>query len=215
MNPLRIRRWQAIAVAACLGFVWSSAANADNTGSAEDLTWSPSSSLGLRFHSADNSFPGGDSDDQMFSAASAAVAQTNRWLREIDLRGSETETFSGAPGETVVMHLQDLRMGGNTVLTLDGAADTNYLIKIRNVFSLTGNAQIVLSGGLTWNDVTFKLRGTGEPVEMSGSSMLQGIVMARKRVVRLRNEAIIYGDAVGWINLSGSAQIIHPPIVSP
>lgn len=151
----------------------------------------------------------------MISASSVAVAQTNRWLREIDLRGSESLTFSGAPGETVVMHLQDLRMGANSILTLDGAADTNYLIKIRNEFSLTGNAQIVLSGGLTWNDVTYKLRGRGAAVEMSGSSSLQGIVIARKRVVRLRNQAIIYGDAVGWINLSGAAQIIHPPIVSP
>jgi hypothetical protein len=151
----------------------------------------------------------------MISEASAALAQTNRWMREIDMRGSENMTFSGAPGETVVMHLRDLQMGANSILTLDGAADTNYVIKIRNGLSLTGNAQIVLSGGLTWNDVTFKLRGPGDAVALSGSSGLQGIVMARKRVLRLSNQATIYGDAVGWLNLSGAAQITHPPIVSP
>jgi len=143
------------------------------------------------------------------------MAQTNRWLRELNMHGSDNETFSGAPGETVVMHLQDLRMGANSVLTLDGAADTNYVIKIRNGLSLSGNAQIVLSGGLTWNDVTFKLHGRGEAVELHGTSTLQGTVMARKRAVRVRNQAIIYGDAVGWVSLSDSAQIIQPPIVSP
>jgi hypothetical protein len=151
----------------------------------------------------------------MFTASSAAVAHTNRWLREINMRGSDNQTFSGAPGETVVMRLQNLRMGANSVLTLDGAVDTNYVIKIRNALSLSGNAQIVLSGGLSWDDVTFKLRGTGEAIRLNGSALLQGIVMARKRVVRVSDQATIYGDATGWINLSESGQIIHPPIVSP
>src|SRR4051812_7270021 len=105
MKSLRIKHLQALAVAACLGFVSSSAANGENIGSEEDLIWSPSAFLGLRF--SGGSFLGGSSNDQMFSDASAAIAQTNRWLREIDMRGIENETFSGAPGETVVMHLQN------------------------------------------------------------------------------------------------------------
>src|SRR4051794_2330931 len=213
MKSLRIKRLQAFAFAACLAFVSSSAANAENTASQEDLVWSPGSFLGLRF--LGQAFLADNSDARMFSASSAALAQTNRWVRDIGMGGSQTETFSGAPGQTVVMHLQDLRMGGNSILTLDGAADTNYLIKIRNSLSLSGNAQILLTGGLAWNDVTFKLRDTGEAVEVNGSSTLQGVVIARKRIVRVKDQATIYGDATGWINLSESGQIVHPPIVSP
>jgi hypothetical protein len=214
MHSWRTKTWRATVLTAFLAVVVSSSmVKGENTGSEEDTSWSPNSSLRLQFFG--DSLPQGTSNDKMFSASSAAIAQTNRWLREINMRGSETASFSGGPGETVVLRLQDLRMGANSVLTLDGAADTTYLIKIRHGLSLSGNAQVVLTGGLTWDDVTFKLRGTGEDVQLNGSSSLEGIVMARKRAVRLRNQATIYGNALGWVNLSDSAQIINPPVVSP
>lgn len=216
MKSSQITRCSALALAVCF-LLATSAVNAESTATTEQGSRLPLSSLELRSpdYASAKLFLGSDSEGEMTALSSLAMAQTNKWIREINLRGTDNMTLSGAPGETVVMRLRDLRMGANSVLTLDGAADTTYIIKIRNGLSLSGNAQVALTGGLTWDDVTFKLRGGGEAVQLNGSAWLEGIVMARKRRVSLRNQATIYGDAVGWISLSDSAQIIHPPVVSP
>jgi hypothetical protein len=42
------------------------------------------------------------------------------------------------------------------------------------------------------------------------------ILMANKRTVAMGGKAIVYGEVVGnQINLTGGAQIMHPPITSP
>jgi hypothetical protein len=155
--------------------------------------------------------------DQVTAASDAAAAlAATQSLAEVNLSGNQALTLSGAPGETVVLNLKCFKMSGNTTLTLNGAANTTYIINVKKQFSLAGHANIVLTGGLTWNDVLFNVRGKGDEVMLSRDSNFQGVLMASKRTVRLRDNAIVSGAIIADnLQLQGSAQVLHPPVVSP
>jgi choice-of-anchor A domain-containing protein len=149
------------------------------------------------------------------SDAAAAFAST-RALEEVNLSGAESLSFTGTPGETVVLNLRCFKMGGNSTFTLDGAANTTYIINVKKQFSLAGHANIVLTGGLDWNDVLFNVRGKGDDILLSRESSFQGVLMANKRSVRLRDNAIARGEIIADnVQVQGSSQMIHPPVVSP
>jgi choice-of-anchor A domain-containing protein len=137
-------------------------------------------------------------------------------LSEIDLNGTSSLALSGTPGQTVVLDLTRFRMRGDSTLTLQGSANTTYVINVTRGFSLTDAARSVLSGGLDWNDVLFNVRGRGNAVTVSGSSSFQGILLAARRTVQLRDAAIIRGEAIADnLQMQGTSQINHPPVVSP
>jgi hypothetical protein len=137
-------------------------------------------------------------------------------LSMIALNGTSNLTLSGAPGQTVVLDLRLVRMSGNSTLTLQGSANTTYVINVNRGFSLTDAARIVLSGGLDWNDVVFNVRGRGATVTLAGTSNFQGILLASRRTVQLRDAAIIRGEAIADnLQMQGTSQINHPPVVSP
>jgi hypothetical protein len=149
------------------------------------------------------------------SWAAGALAPTQN-LSMINLSGSSNLTLSGVPGETVVLTLGLLRMSGNSSLTLQGSATTTYVINVNRGFSLTDAAQIVLSGGLDWNDVIFNVRGRGADVVIGGNTIFQGILLATRRTVQLRDSAIIRGETIAdRLIAQGNTQITHPPVVSP
>jgi choice-of-anchor A domain-containing protein len=134
----------------------------------------------------------------------------------IDLQGSNNLTLSGAPGQTVVLNLRMLRMTGNSTLTLQGSANTTFVINVNRGFSLINAARIVLSGGLDWNDVLFNVRGTGTTVNLSGNSNFQGILLASRRSVQIRDGAILRGEVIADnLQMQGTAQVNHPAVVSP
>jgi hypothetical protein len=86
---------------------------------------------------------------------------------------------------------------------------------VSNQFSLTGQAKIVLSGAVAWDDVLFNVVGNGSDVKVSGQSILNGVLMANNRTVDLSAGAIVNGEVVAnKIKLSGSSVINHPPVIS-
>ena len=107
-------------------------------------------------------------------------------------------------------------MVGNSTLTLQGSADTTYVINVNRGFSLTDASRIVLSGGLDWNDVLFNVRGPGTAVTVAGNASFQGILLATRRTVQLRDAAVLRGEVIAdnWL-IQGTAQINHPAVVSP
>ena len=136
-------------------------------------------------------------------------------LTNIQLSGNQNFTISGAPFQTVVLKLQNLTITSGT-LTLAGSITTNFVINVTNQFSLTNHAQIILSGGVTWDNVLFNVRGTGSPVTLDGQSILRGVLMANNRTVSNAGGSLVYGEVVAnKVTLSGSAQIQHPAITSP
>ena len=158
-----------------------------------------------------------DGVDQALTASDAAAGLTaTRSFDEVNLSGAENISLTGAPGETVVLNLKAFKMSGNSTLTLDGSANTTYIINVKKQFSLAGHASIVLTGGLTWNDVLFNVRGKGDEVMLSRDSSFQGVLMANKRTVRVRDNAIVSGQIIAdSVQLQGSSQVLHPPVVSP
>lgn len=143
------------------------------------------------------------------------VTPTYATLTNIQLSGNQNFTISGAPFETVVLKLQNLTITSGT-LTLAGSITTNFVINVTNQFSLTNHAQIILSGGVTWDNVLFNVRGTGTPVTLDGQSILRGVLMANNRTVSNAGGSLVYGEVVAnKITLSGSAVIQHPAITSP
>jgi hypothetical protein len=117
------------------------------------------------------------------------------------------------PGTDVVLKLTNFQRTGGT-FTLDGT-NNNFIINVSNQFSLSGSAKIVLSGNITWDDVLFNVHGPGSDVQMSGNAYLEGVLMATKRKVSVSNMALVKGEIIAnKITLSGSAQVIHPPVTS-
>jgi cytoskeletal protein CcmA (bactofilin family) len=80
---------------------------------------------------------------------------------------------------------------------------------------LLDRAKIVLSGGVTWDNVLFNVRGSGH-VTLGGESSLQGILMANNRTVKIGDKPAIMGEVIAnKVVLRGGSQIMHPPVVSP
>ncbi len=151
------------------------------------------------------------------AASSQAFALTpNRSYASIKLIKSQSLTILGAPGETVVLSLRNFRLFGNSVLTLQGTATTTFIINVNRRFSLSGNAQIVLSGGLQWNDVLFNVQGTGSTVSIRGNATLDGILLATGRTVVLSGQSIENGEIIAnRVLIGGGSHVNHPPVTSP
>ncbi len=170
---------------------------------------------GSRFSNQNSLLDNGVSEAMAASDAAAAF-QSTRPFTEINGEGTQNIVLSGAPGETVVLNLRKFQLNGDSTLTLQGSANTTYIINVKNQFSLGGNARIVLAGGLDWNDVLFNVRGKGPEVRLSGASRFEGILMANRRTVRLRDQAIVRGEVLGArLVFQGTSQVIHPPVISP
>jgi hypothetical protein len=155
---------------------------------------------------------GGDSN---LDASSLAAMNTSTYyggLPSTDTRtsftGNGNVTILGAPGNNV-FNLTNFTLSGGT-FTLVGTAATNFIFNISNQFSLSGAAQIVLSGaGFTSDNVLFNVTTPGSKVDLSGQSSLQGIVMANQRTVNVTGGSIVKGRVIAnKVTLSGSSQIV-------
>ena len=165
--------------------------------------------------------PYDNSDSQVDNVAEEAInspiprSPANSFTR-LTLVRHQSVTLNGAPGETVTLKLGHFVLSDNSTFTLQGTATTTFIIKVKNQFSLTGNAKVVLMGGVQWDDVIFIVRGKGDVVSLSRHARLEGILIAKKRKVRLRNHSMVHGQVIARaIALSGASRIDQPPIVSP
>lgn len=166
----------------------------------------------------------GDQNTLLDNAKAAALAvskaaanlASSQPFADLSLEGGQMQTIAGAPGETVVLNLRRFELNGGSTLTLSGTATTNFIINVKGQFSLLGNSQIVLAGGLDWNNVLINVRGKGPDVRIAGQSNLPAILMANQRTVRVRDQAMVQGEIIAnRIMLTGASQIVHPPVTSP
>lgn len=182
--------------------------NALRTGAGTTITGSQ--------HRIANALLNAESDLALNLSRAAGLLAPTQNLSMINLSGTTNLTLSGAPGDTVVLDLRLFRMSGDSTLTLQGSASTTYVINVNRGFLLTDAARIVLSGGLDWNDVVFNVRGRGTAVTLTGNTNFQGILLASRRTVQLRDAAIIRGEVIADnLVMQGTAQIDHPSVVSP
>ena len=122
-------------------------------------------------------------------------------------------SLSGAANQTVVLQLSDFVLSGTAALTLQGTATTTYIINVTNKFSLSGSSIVQLSGGLTADNVLFNVRNSGDAT-MSSSSVLNGIVLATGRTMKMSGSATVYGQVIAnKVAMSGVSTVRRP--ISP
>lgn len=155
----------------------------------------------------------GASDAINASNAAYALSVSAGYPSTINANSSLTLNGSG----TVVLKLTDFTISGGSTLTLQGTASTTYIINVSRNFSLSNAAQVKLTGGLTWDNVLFNVRGTGSTVSLTGGSqVIGGILLAANRTVSLDNGSQFKGEIIAdRVVMSGGAQVVRPALVSP
>ena len=165
-----------------------------------------------------------DQDAMLNNTVAAALAASvmanglspNQPFNVFKLSNAQTATLTGAPGETVVLSLRAFALSGNASMTLNGTDTTNFVINVKSQFSLADNSRIILAGGLSWNNVLFNVVGKGAHPRIAGHASFQGTLMATRRAVAVRGQAVVQGQIIAnRILLAGASQITHPPIASP
>ncbi len=124
-------------------------------------------------------------------------------------------SITGAAGTNYVLNLTDLILSGaNAVLTLSGASTTNFVINVNRYMSLSAAAKIQLTGGLTAANVLFNVKNNNPQydVTLSGGSVVEGIILAPTRNVKLTGSSYVYGEVIGkGVSLSGHSHVIVSP----
>lgn len=150
-------------------------------------------------------------DAERASQAAFNLSTTAGYPRELNANQSLTLNGNGL----VVLKLSDFELSGNAALTLKGTANTTFVFNVKEDFSLSGNSKIKLTGGLTWDNVLFNVRGGGL-VSLSGNSQLEGILLATQRSVDVSGNAQVRGQIIASnVSISGNAVVSRPPTVSP
>jgi Ice-binding-like len=155
-------------------------------------------------------------DSDLDASSNAAIMTSNHAFAMLPNRtqtsftGSGDTTVSGAPFETVVFKLTNFALTGGT-FTLQGSVTTNFVFNVTNQFSLSGAAKIVLSGGVTWNNVLWNVTGGGTGPSLTGQSSLQGVLMANNRTISISGGSSVAGKVIAnKVSLSGGSQITSP-----
>ena len=146
-------------------------------------------------------------DAQMLSDAAAMEAVTPAYASLTNVNGSMTIT--GAPGQKVVLSLQDFKLNGGATFTLQGTATTSFIINVTKSFALTGNSQIVLSGVPPQN-VLFNILGKGSDVAFTGKAGMSGILLALNRKVDLSSGHVTGKVIANQVVITSGGSVISP-----
>lgn len=149
------------------------------------------------------------------AASNAAFALSASAGYPTTINANQSLTLNGSG--TVVLKLTDFLISGGGTLTLQGTASTTFVINVSRNFSINNGGSVKLAGGLSWDNVLFNVRGSGSTVTLAGGSqIMSGILLAANRTVSLENSAQFQGEIIAdRVTLSGGAQVIRPPVVSP
>jgi hypothetical protein len=118
---------------------------------------------------------------------------------------SQSMTITGAPGQKVVLSLQNFVMSAGT-FTLAGTATSTFIINIKNQFSLN-NAQILLSGVPPAN-VLFNIRSSGIQISLNQGTQMSGILLALADKVSLSGGKVNGRVIGGQVNITSGGQVI-------
>jgi hypothetical protein len=159
----------------------------------------------------------GVSEANLTSTHAASFTSSSFYAGLTNITSSMTLTAQhDRPGNSTVLNLNSIVLGNQSTLTLSGTATDVFILNVSNQFSLTSQSKIVLTGGLSWGDVLFNIKGNGSDITLDGQSTLNGILMANKRTVSLTGGSLVAGEVIAnKIKLSGSSRIVNPSVASP
>lgn len=118
-------------------------------------------------------------------------------------------TFNGVAGQNVV-DLTNFTLNGGGTFTIHGTSSETFIINVSGNFTVP-DGKIVLTGGVTANNVLFNITGTGATVTMGGpSSEVLGTILAPSRAVSLSDGTLI-GAVISGSNISitGDTSVIQ------
>jgi choice-of-anchor A domain-containing protein len=160
--------------------------------------------------------------DALLLGASAAAIATSTLASTVGLLPTasygllqNSTTISETTKGQYVFDLGGVNLGSGSTLALSAPAGSTFVLNVGSLllggaFNLS-SAQIILTGGLTADDVLFNVLGSGG-VNIA-SSTVNGIVLALNRSVSVTGGAV-NGELVGGsISLSGGSVNNPPPVV--
>jgi hypothetical protein len=175
--------------------------------------------LGIKRHdaAADAELDNGVTEAINSSNQAASFASSFAYAGITSITSSMTLFAQGdRPGNSTVLNLTTFNLGSQETLTLVGSADSVFILNVSNTFLMGAQSEIILQGGLAWDDVLFNVRGSGSRVELDAQSYLRGVLMANKRTVKMDGGATVEGEVISdRLTMKGGSQIIHPPLSSP
>jgi hypothetical protein len=178
-----------------------------------------SSVTGVKHHdaSSDTTLNNSVTEANNTSAHAATFTSSFAYSGITSITSSMTLTAQhDRPGNSTVLNLTTLSLGSQQTLTINGSANDVFIFNISQTFLLGAQAQIVLTGGLAWDDVLFNVRGKGGTVSLGAQSTLNGILMANHRAVSMAGGSTVRGEVISdSLGMVGGSQIIRPPITSP
>ena len=152
------------------------------------------------------------SDVSVAKSASAAFAALSTTQSVSGNQISGTTTINAAnPGGRNVIDLSGITLTGQ-VLTLNATAGSEFVLNDSGAMTLT-SGEVVLTGGLTANDVVFNDTGTGG-VTMTGGA-LNGIILAPDSSVTVTS-GLVNGEIIGGDSITlTSGQVVDTPVPAP
>ena len=121
---------------------------------------------------------GGVTSLQNVSNNAFGLAVTSGSPTNISLSGGSMTINNNPFGGKYVMKLTNFVLNNKSILTLNGAAGSAFVINVSNNFSLANRSRIVLTGGLTPSDVLFNVRGSSGTLSIASGSLFQGTLLA-------------------------------------
>jgi hypothetical protein len=136
---------------------------------------------GSRFSSAtiNSQLNGGVTSLKNVSIAAAGLTATGGSPTSLNIGKNQSRIFDNTPfGGKYVMNLSSFVIGGGGTLTLNGAANSAFVLNISGAFDLGGKAKILLTGGLTVSDVLFNITGSNSTFSIGGDALFNGTLLA-------------------------------------
>ena len=136
---------------------------------------------GSRFSSAmiNSQLNSGVTSLKKVSHDAAALTATADSPTSLNIGKNQSRIFDNTPfGGKYVMNLSSFVMGGGGTLTLNGAANSAFVLNISGAFNLGGQAKISLTGGLTVSDVLFNVTGSNSTFSIGGDALFNGTLLA-------------------------------------
>jgi hypothetical protein len=109
-------------------------------------------------------------------------------------------TLTSTGPQNVIAIAHDIHLSGGN-LTLNGSASDVFIFQISGTMELSGNTNIVLTGGLTPNNVLWDFIGFGSQFQTSGQSDTAGIFLAPDRDINI-NGGIHNSEFISGTRLS-------------
>src|SRR5437016_6451973 len=158
------------------------------------------------------------------SIAAAGLTATAGSPTSLNIGKNQSRIFDNTPfGGKYDMNLSSFVMGGGNTnanggtLTQNGAAGSAFVLNISGAYSITVNAKILLTGGLTVSDVLFNVTGSNSTFSIGGDALFNGTLLAynssgAQRTLQITgHNTQINGELLAYrINLQSGAHVKKP-----